>query len=119
MNEALAAGSAEVAVLFIDLDDFKTVNDTLGHAVGDELLVAVADRLRDCVRPGDTIARLGGDEFAVMVHEREHAHDDAVLVAERILRGVPGAGRGRARDDLGAPQRRHRDHAGTAAGRTS
>ncbi len=86
VKDALASGSSEVAVLFIDLDDFKTFNDSFGHAAGDELLVAVANRLRDSVRPGDTIARLGGDEFAVMVPESEHAHEDGVLVSERIMR---------------------------------
>jgi diguanylate cyclase (GGDEF)-like protein len=86
VKEALAAGSTEIAVLFIDLDDFKTFNDSFGHAAGDELLTAVANRLRDSVRPGDTIARLGGDEFAVMVLESEHAREDGVLVAERIMR---------------------------------
>jgi diguanylate cyclase (GGDEF)-like protein len=57
------------AVLFLDLDDFKIVNDTLGHSVGDELLAAVADRIALCVRDGDVAARLGGDEFAVLVHD--------------------------------------------------
>jgi diguanylate cyclase (GGDEF)-like protein/PAS domain S-box-containing protein len=72
------------AVLFIDLDDFKTVNDSLGHAAGDELLVEVAKRIRSCIRPEDTCARLGGDEFAVMIEELE-SPEAASLVAKRIL----------------------------------
>jgi diguanylate cyclase (GGDEF)-like protein/PAS domain S-box-containing protein len=76
-----------VSVLFVDLDDFKTVNDSLGHAAGDELLVFVADRLISSLRPGDTAARLGGDEFAVLI-EDEHAHDVAVAVAERLQRAL-------------------------------
>jgi diguanylate cyclase (GGDEF)-like protein len=85
VREALSAARSETAVLFIDVDDFKTVNDTLGHAVGDELLVAVAERLRACVRPGDEIARLGGDEFAVRLHDAEDAEGAAEMVASRIL----------------------------------
>jgi diguanylate cyclase (GGDEF)-like protein len=72
------------AVLFVDLDDFKTVNDSLGHAAGDELLVEVGRRIRSCVRPEDTCARLGGDEFAVMI-EQIASPDAAVIVARRIL----------------------------------
>ena len=72
------------AVLFIDLDDFKTVNDSLGHAAGDELLVEVARRIKSCIRPEDTCARLGGDEFAVMIEEIA-SPEAAVIVAKRIL----------------------------------
>ncbi|MDQ6914183.1 MAG: EAL domain-containing protein [Actinomycetota bacterium] len=73
-----------IAVLFMDLDDFKDVNDSLGHGTGDELLVAVARRLDHCTRPTDTVARLGGDEFAVLVEELDDALDVG-HVAERIL----------------------------------
>ncbi|MBC7897590.1 MAG: EAL domain-containing protein [Cytophagaceae bacterium] len=76
-------GKRPSAVLFLDLDDFKKVNDSLGHAAGDELLVACAGRLATCVRPGDTIARLGGDEFAVLL-EGIADMQDAIQIAERI-----------------------------------
>jgi diguanylate cyclase (GGDEF)-like protein/PAS domain S-box-containing protein len=86
VEHALARAPREkhpAAVLFLDLDDFKKVNDSLGHAVGDQLLVAAAGRLATCVRPGDTIARLGGDEFAVLLEDVEDMAD-VVAVAERI-----------------------------------
>ena len=72
-----------IAVLFLDLDDFKVVNDSLGHPAGDCILVAVAERLRLATRPGDTVARFGGDEFAVLV-ESGSMPAAATVVAERI-----------------------------------
>ncbi|MGI8590767.1 MAG: putative bifunctional diguanylate cyclase/phosphodiesterase [Nakamurella sp.] len=72
------------AVLFIDLDDFKSVNDTYGHHVGDQLLAAVADRLRRLLRPGDTLARLGGDEFVGLCEDMSGAAD-AEIIAQRII----------------------------------
>jgi diguanylate cyclase (GGDEF)-like protein/PAS domain S-box-containing protein len=73
-----------VAVIVLDIDAFKTVNDSLGHSVGDELLIAAGERLREAVRPGDTVARLGGDEFAILI---ENAPDIDQLThhAERLL----------------------------------
>jgi diguanylate cyclase (GGDEF)-like protein len=79
-----AAEGAHLAVLFCDLDRFKQVNDTLGHAAGDELLRQVAARLRGAVRPGDTVGRLSGDEFAIILPgllDRE----DARRLADRVV----------------------------------
>ena len=73
-----------VSVLFIDLDDFKTINDSLGHQAGDLLLVEVAARLTRSMRPGDMVARLGGDEFAVLI-ESAQGQDEVISVARRIL----------------------------------
>jgi diguanylate cyclase (GGDEF)-like protein len=77
-------GSHPFAVMFLDLDRFKLVNDSLGHHMGDELLIAVGRRLVTCVRPADTVARLGGDEFAVLL-EDVTGMDHATTVADRIL----------------------------------
>ncbi|MGE0453595.1 MAG: putative bifunctional diguanylate cyclase/phosphodiesterase [Vicinamibacteria bacterium] len=77
------AGAGQSAVLFLDLDGFKPVNDALGHLAGDELLQAVARRLERCVRPGDLVSRFGGDEFAIQL-PRVAGVDDATRVASRI-----------------------------------
>jgi diguanylate cyclase (GGDEF)-like protein/PAS domain S-box-containing protein len=87
VNHALERSQRDLlltAVCFIDLDNFKIVNDSLGHKYGDLLVVEVAQRLRSCLRQGDTVARLGGDEFALLL-ERQRDHDDTIVVAERIL----------------------------------
>jgi diguanylate cyclase (GGDEF)-like protein len=87
---ARARESAPLALLFFDLDRFKAINDSLGHAVGDELLIVVADRLGSIVRAGETIARFGGDEFAILIEEIQDPAD-ASWVANRIV------------EELGAP----------------
>jgi diguanylate cyclase (GGDEF)-like protein len=100
MSSAIATAARRnqsLAVLYLDLDDFKRVNDTLGHSVGDQLLCLVAERLRDCLRPGDTIAanplalarsghiaRLGGDEFIVLLPELRN-EEEAARVAARLI----------------------------------
>jgi diguanylate cyclase (GGDEF)-like protein/PAS domain S-box-containing protein len=76
------------AVIFMDLDGFKTVNDSLGHGPGDELLRQVALRLTAAVRDGDTVARLGGDEFGVLIEQSHRPIDEAEAVAERILQAL-------------------------------
>jgi diguanylate cyclase (GGDEF)-like protein len=76
-----------VAVLFLDLDGFKSVNDSLGHTAGDQLLIEVAERLRQCLRPADTVARLGGDEFGILLEDVGRSEGEHV-VADRILMAV-------------------------------
>ena len=85
LDHVLAGEDAALAVLFIDMDNFKTVNDSLGHSAGDEVLGEIAHRLRSCTRVGDTVARMGGDEFGVLLV----GHDASVRasrIADRILR---------------------------------
>jgi diguanylate cyclase (GGDEF)-like protein len=78
---------APLAVLFLDVDSFKRINDSMGHASGDRLLTALADRFREMLRPMDTVARFGGDEFTFLFEEIESEHE-AVLIAERITRSA-------------------------------
>jgi diguanylate cyclase (GGDEF)-like protein len=86
LQQALAIAKREqtrLALLFMDLDKFKTINDSLGHAVGDVLLQRAATRMQNCMRESDTIARIGGDEFVVLIPHIE-TEQDAFLVSEKI-----------------------------------
>ena len=90
LTHALEVGAergSPLAVLVLDLDDFKVVNDSLGHPVGDELLNVVGQRLNNSIRPGDTAARLGGDEYAVLL-EHINGRGAAMAVARRIFDAV-------------------------------
>ena len=77
----------QLAVMFVDLDHFKKINDSLGHDVGDKLLQSVAERLTACIRRSDTVSRLGGDEFVILLSQVEHA-EDAAFSARKILRAL-------------------------------
>lgn len=91
LQRAIAATSHKKnlgALLFIDLDDFKTLNDNRGHHIGDLLLVAVANRLRMAVRSQDTVARLGGDEFLVVLEDLHTNHDQAAAIAQQIAENI-------------------------------
>jgi diguanylate cyclase (GGDEF)-like protein/PAS domain S-box-containing protein len=90
VNQAITAAprhGKKVAILFLDLDGFKHINDSLGHGIGDKLLQSIAKRLVDCVRASDTVSRQGGDEFVVLLSEVAHAPDTAVT-ARRMLQTV-------------------------------
>jgi diguanylate cyclase (GGDEF)-like protein len=84
VSRALATRATDTTVLFVDLDDFKTINDTLGHSAGDDLLALVAERVRACVGPSDLAARLGGDEFGILLEQQGEAEDEAGRVAMRL-----------------------------------
>jgi diguanylate cyclase (GGDEF)-like protein len=84
--EQLAPGAPGIALLLLDLDGFKAVNDSFGHAIGDELLTMVARRLRGSLRPNDVGARLGGDEFAILLESVDH--EQALAAAQRVLAGI-------------------------------
>jgi diguanylate cyclase (GGDEF)-like protein len=119
VHESLARPSGTSTVLFLDLDDFKRINDHSGHAAGDAVLMATADRIRGCVRPTDLAARLGGDEFAILLEDaderrgEEVAHRIVALLSQAVtINGQPcwvrasiglataGAGSGMDADDL-------------------
>ncbi len=90
LNQAISQARRndhKVAVMFLDLDRFKVVNDTLGHMIGDELLRSVGQRLQSCLRDCDTLARIGGDEFTILLPE-VHDHSSATEVAKKIIRNL-------------------------------
>lgn len=87
INRHRRAVTSDFAVLYVDLDKFKLINDTLGHAIGDELLIALSRRLEACVRPYDTVGRMGGDEFTVLI-ENIHNFAEARRIADRIQQAL-------------------------------
>ncbi|HXG95051.1 MAG TPA: EAL domain-containing protein [Blastocatellia bacterium] len=87
LDRVKAGGDAAFAVLFLDLDRFKVINDSLGHMAGDQLLIGIARRLRNCLRPGDVVARLGGDEFTILLNNIKDK-SDAEHVADRVQRMI-------------------------------
>src|ERR1700674_4592123 len=92
VSHAIALASRhmrKVVVLFLDLDGFKHINDSLGHPIGDQLLQSIAKRLVNCVRGSDTVSRQGGDEFVVLLSEVAHSEDPAIT-ARRMLQAVKG-----------------------------
>jgi diguanylate cyclase (GGDEF)-like protein len=88
MSPQRRRNDGDFAIVYMDLDGFKGVNDTLGHPAGDQLLQMVADHLRACVRPHDVVARLGGDEFTMLL-DMVRSTEDAMRVAERVVSGMP------------------------------
>lgn len=90
LNKSVARAKRQegmLAVLFIDLDEFKNINDKLGHSVGDLMLLSVAKRLTECIRESDIVARMGGDEFTVILDD-VNSVDDTAMVAEKILEAM-------------------------------
>lgn len=83
LNKARQNSNYKISVLFIDLDRFKVINDSLGHLIGDQLLIGISGRLRECLRPNDLVARLGGDEFTILV-EGKYEPNEVVRIAERL-----------------------------------
>ena len=102
-----AASHERIAVLFLDLDRFKVVNDSLGHSAGDRLLVAVADRLSGAMGPTDIVARFGGDEFTILCHNVT-SEETAELIAERLAEAIAAAGRAHRGRGVRDRERRHR-----------